>query len=552
MKLRYKSIWQKPFAAIILLTLVSLPAFSQMAATKKASVKVGSLSKTERKLAQKISLDSIKKYTNALSADEMEGRGTMQPGGDKAANWIVTQFKSLGLKPLGDKGSYLQSINFKETILTAEFEVGTNKFKNGEDFGFVPLPFEKNDSNITGDMVFAGYGLSAVKTSSDPASKIGIREKVVVIINGPPKSISKEKWNKANSNMLVVQSLIIGGAKAVVIVGNGREGDKTEEYIDYFARRQVALADKKSMATPFPIPPIMMITQATAEKLFVKAGTTYKDAREKAESNDFKSIALNQKAKVSATYKSKLGKSSNVVAYIEGSDPTLKEQAVLFSAHYDAYGVENGQIYNGAADNALGTAEMLSVAEAFSKMKKKPKRSMIFLAVTGEEYGLYGSKYWANNPTWDLSKIAGNLNLDGIGTEVYGPVKNMVGFGAEHSTLGAMLEDVAKSYGVKLMPDPQPEERVFTRSDHYSFVQKGVPALMLMGAPEGTKEEIVSKIKAWEKVNYHQPTDDVMKDWHWEGAKTVADMMGILGLRISNQTKAPEWLPTSKYSKIKR
>jgi Zn-dependent M28 family amino/carboxypeptidase len=195
---------------------------------------------------------------------------------------------------------------------------------------------------------------------------------------------------------------------------------------------------------------------------------------------------------------------------------------------------------------------MLSVAEAFSKMKKKPKRSMIFLAVTGEEYGLYGSKYWADNPTWDLSKIAGNLNLDGIGTEVYGPVKNMVGFGAEHSTLGAMLEDVAKSYGVKLMPDPQPEEKVFTRSDHYSFVKKGVPALMLMGAPEGTKEELIAKIKAWEKMNYHQPTDDVMKDWYWKGAKTVADMMGILGLRISNQEKAPEWLSSSEYSKIKR
>ena len=175
--------------------------------------------------------------------------------------------------------------------------------------------------------------------------------------------------------------------------------------------------------------------------------------------------------------------------------------------------MDNGKIYNGAADNALGTAEMLAVAEAYSKMDPKPKRSMIFLAVTGEEYGLYGSKHWAKNPTWDIKKVAANLNLDGIGTEVYGPVKNMVGFGAEHSTLGTMLDDVAKSYGINIMPDPQPEEKVFYRSDHYSFVEKGVPALMLMGAPEGTPESLVEKIKAWEKVYYHQPSDDMMKEW---------------------------------------
>ena len=144
------------------------------------------------------------------------------------------------------------------------------------------------------------------------------------------------------------------------------------------------------------------------------------------------------------------------------------------------------------------------------------------------------------------------MNLDGIGTEVYGPVKNIVGFGAEHSTLGAMLEDVAKSYGIKLMPDPQPEEKVFYRSDHYSFVEKGIPALMLMGAPEGTAEELVKKIKAWEKINYHQPTDDVMKNWDWSGAKTVADIMGVLGLRISNQEKMPEWLKTSRFADLKR
>ena len=235
-------------------------------------------------------------------------------------------------------------------------------------------------------------------------------------------------------------------------------------------------------------------------------------------------------------------------AIIEGSDPKLKEEAVLFSAHYDAYGKEGDKIYTGAADNALGTAEMLAVAEAYSKMK--PKRSMVFLAVTGEEYGLYGSKYWAKKPTWDIKKVSANLNLDGVGTEVYAPVKTMVGYGAEHSTLGAMLAEVSNSYGIKVVPDPVPDEKVFYRSDHYSFVERGVPALMLMGAPDGDIQIAMKRMKEWEKTDYHQPGDVIKSDWVWEGAETVAEVMGIMGWRISEMDKMPEWLPNGRFGKL--
>ncbi|MCB1024856.1 MAG: M28 family peptidase, partial [Acidobacteria bacterium] len=412
--------------------------------------------------------------------------------------------------------------------------------------------FKKTDTSVEADMLFVGYGLHLLDVKANPAALTDVRGKAVVMIDGPPEGVTDEEWESSNSNLTIFQSLVVSGAKAIIIVGNGREGDKVETYIDYFGRRQISLASEAPAFSPFSVPPILMISRSTAEKLFAKAGTDFSSAAASAEKDEFASIDLKEKASIVTKYKVTKGTGSNVVAYLEGSDPKLKAEAVLFSAHYDAYGIENGAIFNGAADNALGTSEMLAVAEAFSKADLKPKRSMIFIAVTGEEYGLYGSKYWAGNPTWPLDKVAGNLNLDGIGTEVYGPVKNMVGFGAEFSTLGPMLEDVAKAYGISLIPDPQPEEKVFTRSDHYSFVQRGVPSLMLMGAPAGTKEELVAKVKAWEKVNYHQPTDDVMADWHWEGAKTVADMMGILGLRIANQEKMPEWLKGNEYSDLKR
>jgi Zn-dependent M28 family amino/carboxypeptidase len=225
---------------------------------------------------------------------------------------------------------------------------------------------------------------------------------------------------------------------------------------------------------------------------------------------------------------------------------------VVFSAHYDAYGTENGKTYFGAADNALGTAEMMAVAEAFSKLSAKPKRSLIFLAVTGEEYGLYGSKHWAQNPTWNIKKVAANFNLDGIGSEVYGPVKTMVGYGAEHSSLGTLLDDLAKTMQISVIADPVPDEKVFYRSDHYSFVERGVPALMLLGAPAGDKELWLKRIEAWEKTDYHNPGDVVKDTWAWEGAETVAEVMGILGWRVSEAPSMPTWLESSRFAKLER
>lgn len=550
MKIRSNLAWQKPFAAVMMFTLLSISTFAQTVATATVTAKGDSLSKVETELTTNIALDSIKKYTNALSADDMEGRGTLQPGGDKAADWIANQFKSLGLKPLGDKDSYLQSIKFRESKFTdgTSFRVGNETLKMGTDYGVGT--FSIHEGSHSGDMVFVAYGIVVESIKRNDLKGINVRGKVVVVLEGPPANIPKKAWDDQKANQIFIGNLIRKGAKAIVFIGQGREQQPPGTMLDYYSRRQISLASEKQ-ETFVPIP-FVYASDAAADKMFAKSGVTRKEALERAESNDFKPINLNQKANIKIKTTSSKGTSSNVVGYIEGSDPKLKGEAVLFSAHYDAYGIENGKIYNGAADNALGTAEMLAVAEAYSKMNPKPKRSMIFLAVTGEEYGLYGSKYWAKKPTWNIKKVSANLNLDGIGTEVYGPVKNMVGFGAEYSTLGAMLDDVAKSYGIKIMPDPQPEENVFLRSDHYSFVERGVPALMLMGAPEGTKEELIAKIKAWEKVNYHQPSDDVMKDWDWTGAKTVADMMGVLGLRIANQETMPEWLDGTRFGKLKR
>ncbi len=529
--------------------LVSLLIFGQILAQTVAPAKAV-LSTEEKELAAKIDIQTIKDGTATLSSAEMEGRGTMQPGGDKAANWIADRFKSLGLKPLGDKGSYLQKVDFKEIVPTAEtaLTIGDEKLNFGTDFSV--LPMNNGNSEVSGEMVFVGYGIVVKGINRDDLKGVDVQGKIVVLFNGYPAGITKKEWNDNKASYLFRQNLIQKGAAAIVYVGNGTEDSMTEESISYFSRRQITMPNEEGFPTGYP--PFIYVGAKAAEKLFAKSGVTLKDAAAQAETNTFKGFKLNQKAKLVAKYKATKGVSSNVVGYIEGSDAKLKEEAVLFSAHYDAYGKEGDKIYHGAADNALGTAEMLAVAEAFSKSPNKPKRSLIFLAVTGEEYGLYGSKYWAKKPTWDIKKVAGNLNLDGVGTEVYGPVKTIVGYGAEHSTLGAMMADVSAAMGITVAPDPVPDENIFYRSDHYSFVERGVPALMLMGAPEGDIQNTMKRMKEWEKTAYHLPADVIQKDWSWEGAKAVADVMGIMGLRLANADTMPSWLGNSRFAKLER
>lgn len=535
-------------ASLTALLLVGCLLFGQtFAQTATAPAK---LSATENNLAERIAVETIKEVTAALAAPEMQGRGTLQPGGDRAANYIADRFQKLGLKPLGDKGTYLQKIDFKEIVSTPEttFRVGDETLNYGSDYAFVPQ--NNGDKDVGGEMVFVAYGLQAKSINRNDLDGVDVRGKVVVMLEGPPANISREAWKKADATMGVMRLLVTNGAAAIVYIGHGREEHSVEETIGYTSRRQITMPDERGY--PAYVPPFVHVGGKAAEKLFAKSGTTLKQALAAAEQEGFKPIKLNQKAKLVAKYKTTKGASSNVAGYLEGSDAALKAEAVLFSAHYDAYGTENGKIYPGAADNALGVAEMLAVAEAYSKMDAKPKRSMIFLAVTGEEYGLYGSKYWAKNPTWKIKQVAANLNLDGIGTEVYAPVKTFVGFGAEHSTLGAMLNDVSAFLGIKVIPDPQPDEKIFYRSDHYSFVERGVPALMLLGAPEGDPQKWIARSKEWEKTDYHAVGDVIKNDWDWSGARTVAVVMGIMGLRISDAQTMPEWLPTSRFAKLER
>lgn len=529
---------------LLAVLMLNLPLLAQTAATSKAK-----LPAIETEIVERITIDSIKASAATLAADDMEGRGTGQPGGEKAANWIADKFKEVGLKPAGENGTYFQTVKFNEITPTEmSFKAGNVDLAFGSDFALVPM--NNGNKSASGGLVWVSYGLQSKANDVDMLEDVSLSGKVVIIRDGPPPGISDKDWEKSKMGMNIRIGIMRSGVSAIVIVTNSDAKQPAEELISYFKRRQISMAGEKGY--PPQVPPIIYMSAAGAEKLFKEAGMNFTEEMAAGNTKTFKGKDLKIKAKISAKYTEKKVTANNVVGVLEGSDPTLKSEAVLFSAHYDAFGKIDGQIYNGAADNALGTAEMISVAEAYSKLSQKPKRSMVFLAVTGEEYGLYGSKAWAKDPTWDIKKVAANLNLDGIGSEVYGPVKTIVGFGAEHSTIGTLLNDLAGSLDINVIPDPMPDEKIFYRSDHYSFVERGVPSLMLLGAPGGEKEVWMERIKEWEKGDYHQPGDDILDTWAWEGAETVAEVMGVLGWRISEAAAMPSWLPNSRFGDLKR
>ncbi|MGH9932874.1 MAG: M28 family peptidase, partial [Pyrinomonadaceae bacterium] len=328
----------------------------------------------------------------------MEGRGTAQPGGDRAAKYIAERFAKIGLKPLGDAGTYLQSVNFKsnEVAATSSVQVGGTSLKYGEEFVVAP-PYTFEKATATGDIVFVGYGVTSPALKRDDLAGIDVKGKIVVVLAGHPTNIETAEWEKSVTAQSVGGSLIGRGAQGLILLNYGSKERPYSMIAGYLTRRSVKLADAPGM--PMKLPPILLGNEAAGEKIFSGTGSTYAQTLAKAQTGEFVSASLNKQATLNVELNAQTGTGSNVVGVMEGSDATLKSEAVVFSAHYDAYGIDAmGHIFPGAADNALGVAEIISIAEALAASKAKPRRSIIFLAVTGEEYGLLGAKHWSNHP----------------------------------------------------------------------------------------------------------------------------------------------------------
>jgi hypothetical protein len=554
---RHLGLWSAILSFSLATTLNSASAFAWQqngsAAAVAAKKPAATLTPTERKAAARLRLETIRDVTAKLSSPEFEGRGTGQAGGDRAAQYLADQFAKLGLKPAGENGTYLQPIKFKSTQVMSEtsFKVGDEVLKHGVDYVFLPA-LTSDQLDVSGGIVFAGFGVVSPELKRDDLAGLDLKGKIVIIANGQPDGVDAAAWKRATNPQVRALNIFSRGAAVMIVANAGSAAQPFSLITNYLSRRRVNLATQQG--SPFKVPPVLLASDAAMEKIFSGLDTTYAQTLAKAIAGDAVSRDMGKTATLVLRVKREETTSNNVVGVLEGSDPKLKAEAVVFSAHYDAYGIESdGRVFPGAADNALGVGTITAVAEAlvkaFPKPAARPRRSIIFLAVTGEEYGLLGSEHWVAHPTWPLEKIAADINFDGIGTEVYAPVKRVVGFGAEHSDLGTTFDDVSAATGAIVTPDPLPEENAFVRSDHYAFVKKGVPALMLLGGPAGDVTTWIPRAKQWMETDYHSPSDTIKPDWNWTGPQTLGQLGMIIGLRVANADAMPAWHATSPFNK---
>lgn len=544
--IRNSTPFRRTLIASTLVLFVSAPVFAWQTGTAAMPV---ALSTAERKAVEHIRIETIREVTTTLSSPEMEGRGTGTPGGERAARYIADRLAKLGYKGLGDNGTFFQAVPFRSTEIAPEtaMTVGDATLAFGKEFVAAP-PFTMDVNSASGQVVFAGYGVTSAELKRDDLANVDVKGKIVVLLGGRPKNVDEAAWSKAASQQALIGGLVSRGATALVIAGYGSGKYTFDTVAKYLSRRSVQLSPAPPM--PFQLPPIVLVSDSGAEKIFAGSGATFAETKAKAEAGEVVSRDLAKQGSITIKIKREEITGSNVVAVLEGSDASLKSQAVAYTAHYDAFGkTADGTIFPGAADNALGVGEMLAIAEAIAKGHDRPRRSTLILAVTGEEYGLLGAKHWADHPTWPLENVAANVNFDGIGTETYGPVKQIVGFGAEYSTLGTVLDDLTVATGTKIVPDPMPEEKAFYRSDHYALVKKGVPAIMVLGGPDGDSATWIAKARTWLETDYHQPTDVIRPDWNWDGPRTVAVIGLLVGLRVAAADQMPQWLPNSPFSR---
>lgn len=502
--------------------------------------------------ASAIKPETVKAHVTFLADDLLQGRDTGTAGYDIAARYVATQFEMLGLKPAVN-GDWYQQVRFRSTRPMAAtppaMTIGGTSFASGQDL-VVQLPAGAAVTRAPADAVFVGHGIVSPKHNIDDYAGLDVKGKTVVMFVGMPASIP------AADRPSVQQGRAMGamarGATGVVLLF---DASITKQYPWTMIRDQIG-GEGIELATageegPAPQMPVTYIGGEGAGKaLFAGAARDYASVLAAADKGEtIKGFALAQKVGVTGGTERREFDSPNVIGMIPGSDPALKGEAVLLMAHLDHVGVKPGtegddKIFNGAMDNAAGVASMLEVARAFQMSGKAPRRTILFAAVTGEEHGLLGSQHLAKNHVIDGQRVVSVVNLD-MPVLLY-DFTDVVAFGAEHSTMGPVVAKAAATEGVKLSPDPMPEENLFMRSDHYSFVQAGVPSVFLVTGFANGGEKVFRDFLA---THYHKPSDQVDLPFNWGAAAKFARVNYAIAREMADTNEAPRWYGDSPFAK---
>jgi len=535
------------------------------------SLSGGSYAQRRPVVSGPINEDFLRAHIKFLSDDQLEGRGTGAPGGELAAKYIAAQLEEIGLKGAGASGSFFQPVSLvgvkvePKPTLTINAGAKSETFKFADEFvAFTGAQAAEVDVNA--GMVFVGYGVDAPEQrwNDYKGDAKDYRGKVLVMfVNDPPATAA--------------EPTLFGGR---ALTYYGRWTYKFEEAARRGAAGVILIHTDQSAGYPWSVvrtsngswrfdiergendstPYLKMrswVTEATARKIFQLAGQDLDELRKKAESREFQPVNLNLEASIRIKSDMKRVRSSNVAAILRGRDPKLRDEYVVYSAHWDHLGIgepnkKGDNIYNGAVDNASGVASVLGIAQALTRLpaNEKPRRSILFLFPTAEEQGLLGAEWYAKHPLVPLKKTAANVNLDSM--NILGPTRDFVPLGADRSTLSVVVEAVARERGMTVAPDPRPEQGSFYRSDHFPFAKAGVPSISLKEGKDfvgHSKEWGEEKFKAYNTANYHQPSDEYDDSWNLKGMIQEAEVALSIGRRIADLPAMPRFNPNDEFAK---
>jgi hypothetical protein len=486
------------------------------------------------------------KHVCFLADDKLEGRLTGSEGHRQAARYVADAFERAGLQPAGG-GSYIQPVKFharaideKNCSLTLVGKGGRQPLALGED-AYISTRTDPAPE-VSGSLFFAGYGLAVPEMGFDDFAGLDLKGKIIVSISGGPSNIPGPLKSHYQSARERNRFLDKAGVAGMISIGNPKASDIPWPRAT-LARFQVAMSLADLDREPHSSKLAVIMNPAHADKLFAGSGHTIAELLALVDAGKplpHFPLPLSLEARA-AVHRSEV-ESQNVAGILPGSDPEMKKEYVVLSAHLDHLGVGEpiggDNIYNGAMDNASGTASLMDIAEMLHESKTSFRRSLLFVAVTGEEKGLLGSEFFARNPTVEKKSIVADLNMD-MFLPLF-PMRYMTVYGLNESDLGPLIREVGSRLGVRILDDPEPQRNVFIRSDQYNFIREGIPSLAFkVGYEKGSAEERIAK--AWLKERYHAPSDDLNQPVDKACAARYNRMVMELAKVVANRPQRPHW-----------
>jgi hypothetical protein len=504
----------------------------------------------------------LRAHMRFLSDDLLQGRATGTDGYLIGARYVAAQFEALGLQPAGTDG-FMQNVPLRAAevdggrswLRLAVPGLATSEMKHADQVLIGPS-FLKPEDEVQGPVVFVGYGIVAPDLEHDDYEGVDVRGKVVAMLSGAPRPFPSMMRAHYSNQRLKSENAAARGAVAILVLATPQEAQiPWKSYVRY--ARAPAMRWVHGEHVEGVIPQLRggaLLGVNVSDRILSGSGRTPATVYEKAAAGERDSFATGARVILHTVTRHRTLQSPNVAALLPGADPQLRAETVVYSAHLDHLGtgepVDGDGIFNGAVDNASGVAALIEIARAFAGRPRAPRRSVMFLAVTGEEVGLLGSDYFAHHPTVPAASLVANLNIDGLGL-LLGSA-DVVGIGAESSTLDEALRGAAAQLGMPVSPDPVADQALFIRSDQYSFVRQGVPAVFVnfgFQAPGGGAD-MAEGFRRWLGAVYHTPKDDMAQQpLDLAAGARLARVNLLLGMIVADQQERPRWRPGDFFGK---